>query len=171
MKRNTLNALVDGLLALSGTGLLVTGLFLAFVVPAGSNRTHVLWGMSRHEWGDIHLWLAYILVISAVVHVVLHWTWIVAFVRRAVIGRGKGAPSLRLRVVSGCVAVVLIVGLVGGIWALASDAVTLREGTGHGRRGANERNQAPPAGPEAESSEQKRRRHRAGRNDGEAQSP
>ena len=165
MKRNTMNAAVDGVLALSGTGLLVTGLLMAFVLPAGSNRTLELWGKPRHDWGEIHLWLAYVVIAAGLVHVALHWTWIVATIRRAIIGKGGGKPSLRLRVVSGCVAGVLFASTIAGVWALASDAVTQRadiEGRGAGE-GSSARTDQPTTDEWRPHRSQHQQRRRGGR--------
>ena len=60
-------------------GLLVTGtgLALAWKLPHGSQgRGTTLLGLSRHEWGDVHLWAGVFLAAAIVVHLVLHWRWI-----------------------------------------------------------------------------------------------
>ncbi len=126
MNRNTLNATVDATLAISATGLLLTGLLLAFVLPAGTNRLLTLWGLTRHDWGSVHLWLASAALAAGLVHLVLHWTWIVATVRRAFVGRGAGAPSLCLRVVAGSVTTVLLLAFVAAFWTLADAAAEAR---------------------------------------------
>ena len=35
------------------------------------------WGLSKHTWIDIHDWVAVALVVLVVLHVILHWKWIV----------------------------------------------------------------------------------------------
>ena len=60
-------------------GLLVTGtgFALAWKPPHGSQRQGTtLLGLSRHEWGDIHLWAGVFLAAAIVVHLILHWRWI-----------------------------------------------------------------------------------------------
>ncbi|WP_106004402.1 DUF4405 domain-containing protein [Neomoorella humiferrea] len=37
---------------------------------------------SRHEWVDFHAWLAVIAVVLLVIHIALHWSWIVATTKR-----------------------------------------------------------------------------------------
>ena len=133
MTRNSINSSIDAVLALSAMGLLLTGLLMAFILPAGTNKTLILWGMTRHDWGDVHLWLAYAMLAAAVAHVVLHWTWIVATVRRMFVGRGAGAPSTRLRTVSGVSMTVFVAGLVIGLWVLALSSVRERDETPHQR--------------------------------------
>jgi mono/diheme cytochrome c family protein len=54
-----------------------TGYLLWFVRPPGTNRTHILWGLLRHQWGTVHAWISVILLSVLAVHVALHWRWLV----------------------------------------------------------------------------------------------
>lgn len=78
--------------ALSGTGLL-----MALRLPPGSRGGRGLQalGMNRHEWGDVHLWIAYTFIAAILLHLILHWRWLwqVAASRRnwpILIGVGLG---------------------------------------------------------------------------------
>lgn len=51
MKRTTVNLLVDLLAATFFVGMMATGYVLWFPLPAGSNKSLSLWGLTRHEWG------------------------------------------------------------------------------------------------------------------------
>jgi hypothetical protein len=64
----------------------VTGFVLWLAFPEGgqgagrlyggiSNLTY--WGLTKHTWIDIHDWVAVALVAIVLLHVVLHWKWIV----------------------------------------------------------------------------------------------
>lgn len=65
------------LLWLVGSALLSTGLILAFrLLPGRDHRGTTLWGMDRHEWGDIHTGLAYFLVALIALHLLIHWRWL-----------------------------------------------------------------------------------------------
>lgn len=75
MKRNTLNYLLDGILALVMLGLLATGLLMRFVLPPRSGRLQ-LWGWDRHDFGDLHYWLVILLLAALLAHLALHWQWI-----------------------------------------------------------------------------------------------
>ncbi len=68
-----------------------TGLLLAFRMPPGSRGGQGLsaWGMSRHEWGDIHTWLSYGFLALILIHLALHWRWF-----WQVAARKKGWPLL-----------------------------------------------------------------------------
>jgi hypothetical protein len=84
-----LNFIVDLVALLNLAGLGFTGFIMKYILPPGTGgrgrelhgglgREHIktLWSMSRHEWGDIHFYLALLFVILMVVHIILHWSWI-----------------------------------------------------------------------------------------------
>jgi hypothetical protein len=51
---------------------------MAFVIPSriqGAESKFFL-GLHRHDWGDIHLYLALFFVGLLVLHLWLNWTWI-----------------------------------------------------------------------------------------------
>ena len=56
-----------------------TGLLLAYRLPHGSDNASrvVFLGYGRHEWGDIHTWIAYLGIMLVIVHLVLNWQWLV----------------------------------------------------------------------------------------------
>jgi hypothetical protein len=53
-----------------------TGLLLAYRLPHGEGQAGrmLFLGYGRHEWGEIHTWLAYVAIFLAVVHLLLNWT-------------------------------------------------------------------------------------------------
>jgi hypothetical protein len=51
-----------------------------------------VWGLSRHEWGEIHYWIALAMAAVLAVHLVLHWKWIICVVR----GKASEASGRRL---------------------------------------------------------------------------
>ena len=59
--------------ALAGTGLL-----LAYRLPHGSGAGQIVFlGYRRHDWGEIHTWLAYATIIMVTAHFLLNWQWLV----------------------------------------------------------------------------------------------
>lgn len=89
MKRGTLNFIVDLVSFIDLLGLAFTGFIMKYVLPPGSGghglgfrggrgagEIKYLWSMTRHEWGDIHFYLAVLFVTLIVVHIILHWSWI-----------------------------------------------------------------------------------------------
>jgi uncharacterized protein DUF4405 len=115
MKRGKVNMLVD-LLSLVIFSLVVsTGLVLRAVLPPGSGRlpaeggTHdqilVLWGLSRHQWGQIHTYLSIALLLVLSLHVALHWRFF-----SSAFGK-KADPGLRRRMILGVVGLLSVVAL------------------------------------------------------------
>lgn len=44
-------------------------------------RIREFWGLTRHEWLDLHFWLAVVFVIVIVTHILLHWDWIRCYIK------------------------------------------------------------------------------------------
>ncbi|MCH7226133.1 DUF4405 domain-containing protein [Haloferula sp. A504] len=67
----------NGLIWLNFCALAGTGLLLAWRLPPGSRGGRGLsaLGWGRHDWGDLHTWLAYAFLALIVVHLALHWRW------------------------------------------------------------------------------------------------
>jgi len=66
-----------------------SGFVLWLVLPRGSgymggrglaSEANLLW--SRDTWLALHIWVGVALVIMVVIHLVLHWRWIVLVTRR-----------------------------------------------------------------------------------------
>ncbi len=119
MKRTAVNMAIDAAGLVAFVLLLSTGLLVRYQLPPGSGELGhggfghgaqgrpitLLWGLSRHQWGDIHYWLALVLVAILAIHVVLHWKWVVCVVR----GRQTDASGKRLTLgVVGLAGVVLL---------------------------------------------------------------
>jgi len=95
MKRSNLNFLVDAASFVAFLFLLSTGLLLRYQLPpgsgglegrgTGSNAAYrlvtLLWDRTRHDWGEIHFWIAVALVTVLALHLFLHWKWIVCAIR------------------------------------------------------------------------------------------
>ncbi len=72
------NRIVDFLLWISICLMLATGFIVRYRLPPGSRGGHGLSiaGWSRHEWGDIHAWLGYAVCGLVILHLALHWQWL-----------------------------------------------------------------------------------------------
>jgi len=89
------NFIVDALMLLAGSLLAGTGFLMKFVLIPGKDRFAVygrnvdlfFLGLERHEWGTLHLWLAFALIVLLAVHIALHLSWIVAMARTIIAGR------------------------------------------------------------------------------------
>ncbi|MDX2200994.1 MAG: DUF4405 domain-containing protein [Phycisphaerae bacterium] len=83
MSRRSLFLSVDAAAALLMLMMLASGYVLWFVLPPGSNRSHVVWTVSRHDWGEIHGYAGVALAFVAMVHISLHWRWFIETIYRA----------------------------------------------------------------------------------------
>lgn len=65
------------------------GLMIKYVLPSGRekilrsgiNYNQSFWGLDRHQWGDVHLLLAVVLIALLVLHIALHWSCVLTMVR------------------------------------------------------------------------------------------
>lgn len=90
MKRSTLNFIINAIMFIFMSALAGTGFLIKYSLISGQESCAVygakvdlfLWGMDRHEWGYIHLILAYILLGLVILHIILHWKIVVAIYNR-----------------------------------------------------------------------------------------
>lgn len=81
MKRSNLNLLIDVLAFIGLILLLGSGLLVRYILPPGSGERLAVWALTRHEWGEVHFWIAVFLTAVVTVHLVLHWRWIVSVIQ------------------------------------------------------------------------------------------
>jgi len=74
-KKAWLNYAVDLLLLVTGIALIVSSVLVWVVIPKGYNPSWLM-------WIAIHKWSGFALLVEALVHVILHWRWLVAMTRR-----------------------------------------------------------------------------------------
>jgi hypothetical protein len=95
--------ILAAVMALLGIVEAVSGFVLWLAFPAGGGGRGfgrgtgnlTFWDISRHTWIDIHDWVAVALVVIVLVHVILHWKWIVTVAKTIFRGRmEKVAPVL-----------------------------------------------------------------------------
>jgi hypothetical protein len=77
MSRPVVNYVVDWVAFLLFSSLVSTGMLLHFSLPPGSGG-NMVFGLSRHEWGDVHFWISVGFLSAVAVHLCLHSAWIKA---------------------------------------------------------------------------------------------
>ncbi len=91
MRKAEFNFWLDCILFLTGTGLALSGFVRWFILPGNGGGYGFRGGQwfnplptfifPRAIWSDIHKFLAVVFVGLVVVHIVLHWEWLVAMFR------------------------------------------------------------------------------------------
>ena len=89
MRKNALSYLVNAVLFVIITAVAAIGLLLGFVIPKGGPSTAYFLGLHRHQWGEIHLFLAVLFLVLLSYHLWSHWTWIAQSSKRYFGGRWK----------------------------------------------------------------------------------
>ncbi len=137
MKRNTLHFIIALVSLVVMWGLLTTGLLIKYIMPPGSGHWLALNGMNRHDWGDVHFWLAVTACVLVFVHTLLHWPWVCGTVRRffATEDSNGHTRSRGWRMVWGVGLVAILVGGTAGFLAAANARVAAVEGAGDDRGG------------------------------------
>ena len=124
--RTSVNFWLDLATLLVMIGLAATGGIIHFVLPAGTGRSLSLFGLDRHEYGDVHFYLAVTVAALLVLHVLLHWSWVCGVVGRAF---GNPEPSRRARTTWGVVVLCFIALFLGaGLWWASGRVVQSIEG-------------------------------------------
>lgn len=125
MNRALLNVIVDLVAMLLFLGMLATGYLLRFPLPPGTNKSLTLWGLSRHQWGDVHFWISLGLLGVMLFHLALHWNWIVTVLGKRCRLITTSQPSL---VRSAIWSIVFLLGLsISFGWFAQRDVKTLAQ--------------------------------------------
>lgn len=103
MKRASLISLIDITAFIAFLFLTSSGILLRYLLPPGSGRWSELWGMTRHQWGEIHFWVATFFFAVLAFHLLQHWRFILGLFR------GHLREGVRLRVALGLVGLIAVV--------------------------------------------------------------
>ncbi len=79
MNKNKLNFLVDFLAFVAFLLVAKTGLIIFFFLPGGvrQGRYQEFWGITKATYSTIHDWAGIALIVLVIIHLILHWRWIV----------------------------------------------------------------------------------------------
>ncbi len=81
MDRSKLNFAIDALMFLCIMAMAGLGFLMKYILPPGrevaaryGRNLYLSWlGWDRHDWGDMHLYLAFALLALLTLHLILHW--------------------------------------------------------------------------------------------------
>lgn len=108
VKQNTLNFILDVATFAAFLALVASGLMLRFVLPPRSGALSV-WGASRHDWGDVHFWIATSVGALLLFHVALHWSWACGMIQRMLSPGPSHAADPHMRALSGVLSLVFVI--------------------------------------------------------------
>jgi hypothetical protein len=73
-----------GLLFITGLAEAVSGFVLWFALPSGGGRRGLetaYLGLTRYTWTEIHDWVAIALTVIVLIHLLIHWKWVLRMTR------------------------------------------------------------------------------------------
>lgn len=103
MKRGTLISLIDVVAFIAFLFLTSSGILLRYLLLPGSGRWSEVWGMTRHQWGEVHFWIAIAFFAVLALHLLQHWRFILGLFR------GHLKEALQLRVALGLLGLVAVI--------------------------------------------------------------
>ncbi len=132
--KSKINFLVDAVGYFALMVLIGTGIIMAFILLPGRERvvgdpTSIM-GLTRHDWGDVHFWASIAFLAAILLHIILHWSWIVSVLRTMI--QGNPYPLL---IVTFVVSILLIAFPFFTPWGYEDDEV---ERGGRGRSAMQE---------------------------------
>ena len=88
--KTKLNFVMDALLFLDFSAMIGIGLMIKYVLLTGEQKKEIFGvnfeqtflGLNRHGWGNIHLYLGFIFLGLILLHIIIHWSLIVAMFKK-----------------------------------------------------------------------------------------
>lgn len=104
MTSSTIIKITDFLSFVALTLMISTGALLEFTLPPRSGRDEV-WYLSRHEWGDLHLYLSIGFLLLMTTHLITH----VKFIKSVITGKASTGTKYRIAIgILGLVALIFL---------------------------------------------------------------
>lgn len=88
-KQTQKNWWIDAILMISAVLASLSGIYFLFLPVGGfQGGRNPLYNIrilfERHTWEDLHLWTGIAMIVIALIHIVIHWNWIVSSFRRII---------------------------------------------------------------------------------------
>lgn len=136
MSRSKLNFIIDAAMFVVLLAIVWTGILIWTALPPGIRGGHglTLWGLNRHEFGDIHMYLGIAFLILTGLHLWLHWGWFACKLTNVIKTDHHGSMQKRKVHAMIIVFVILILAIASLFMAKAQVlAAPDSQGGGHGR--------------------------------------
>ena len=128
------NIVLDIFLLVSGLVTALSGIYFLFLPVGGyQGGRNPLYGVTiffeRHTWSDIHIWASVLILALVLLHIPLHWEWIVKMTKsgfRSMLGKSRLNKYSKFNL-----AINILVGLSGLICAISGVYFLLVPGASH----------------------------------------
>ncbi len=156
MKKSNWSLVIDALLLLLTAFMTGKGLLLKYVLIPGRERQIVygsnveleLFGLDRHQWGTLHLYVGYGMIALVILHIILHWNMIPNMYRKLIAWRGLRA-AVAVVYIAVCLLLVFFPFLIQP--TILEGGEGRGGGKGYGRgKGAQKQTDRPPTHAQAE---------------------
>jgi asparagine N-glycosylation enzyme membrane subunit Stt3 len=100
MNKARLNYTLDAVIGVAFAISAVTGMAFLLMGSGGyqggrnPNFRTALLGISREAWNDLHTWASMVMIAGVVVHLVLHWKWIVCVTKQMLPARRRRSEEV-----------------------------------------------------------------------------
>ena len=99
LDKSKINLIIDGIMLILLTMMAGMGFLIKYVLVPGFKRNALygsdvelyFWGLDRHQWGSVHLYISLAFLVLIILHIILHWKMIVCIFRKMI--RGKAART------------------------------------------------------------------------------
>lgn len=96
-KKTNINFIIDALMFISITAIAGIGFLIKYTLVPGYKENAIygrnvdlsLWGMDRHEWGKIHLFISLLFLFLILLHIILHWDMIVSIFKKMIPAKSR----------------------------------------------------------------------------------
>jgi hypothetical protein len=122
MSKTMFNFVLDCVLLVMSVSLLFTSAVLRVVFPPPSAAAGwTLWGGDHDAWSNAQFVLVSIIGLAILLHVMMHWSWVVGVLVTRVLGRPakEAKPEGGMETVWGVALLIVIVNLLGALVGLA----------------------------------------------------
>ncbi len=91
MNQTKANYLVDILMGISFFVSAITGIVISIFLPRGIRQggAQEFLGVTKSAWSTLHEWSGVMMILLVLVHLILHWRWMVCMTKSIMLGDKK----------------------------------------------------------------------------------
>ena len=102
MKQSKVIKIIDLFSFLALVAMLATGILMEYSLPPQSGKSEI-WGLSRHDWGDIHYYGSLLFLVLMSAHLLTH----IKYIKAAILG--KAEREYKYRIAIGAVGLIALI--------------------------------------------------------------